>query len=620
MLQFEYAQRATQGAREYQEDASAVQPLGATPNAEVSGDAVDLSSGIVAVLADGMGGHTGGALASKMICETFINSYESGDENVSDRLLGALVAANDGIAQKIASDPVLSGMGSTVIGVAFTAAGVEWVSVGDSPLLLYRRKEVALLNEDHSLAPELDRLAAAGQITREQARQDPRRHMLRSAVTGDELDLIDQSRKPLVLEDGDYVILASDGLHTLETSEIARIIAAYGDDGADAVAGALIRSVEAMRESAPGQRDRGGCSRQGRGELSEPGGTKPGREGSPTSSDDDQPPVTGVSETGSMRSASMSWVLGLPRAFVRSGRAGVRDEPAKGALWVVAAMALLALLITLGRYAAKAGIDPLQVVFFRNFFCVVWLLPLLFWRGWSLLLTERLDLYGLRVGLSFVAMTSMFQAVALIPVGEVTAISFLSPLFGTVFAILMLGEQVRLRRWLALIIGFVGAMIILQPTSSTIGPGQLFALVAAFAVGIIGPLVKKLTLQDDADRVVFLTNLLLTPLSLVPALFVWQWPPAEMWPFLVAMGLVAILGHMALVRGYAAMEASLVMTVKFVRLPFAVFFGWLAFEEVITWMTWLGGIIVFAASAYVTRREAQLRRQEARGDPPVPLP
>ena len=91
------------------------------------------------------------------------------------------------------------------------------MSVGDSPLLLFRRGEIALLNEDHSLAPELDRLAKIGRITAEQAKTDPRRHMLRSAVTGEELDLVDVSRKPLVLEAGDYVILASDGVQTLDT-------------------------------------------------------------------------------------------------------------------------------------------------------------------------------------------------------------------------------------------------------------------------------------------------------------------------------------------------------------------------------------------------------------------
>jgi len=307
-------------------------------------------------------------------------------------------------------------------------------------------------------------------------------------------------------------------------------------------------------------------------------------------------------------------------AVAESGRAGKRDQPLAGALWVVAAMAFLAGLMTLGRYLSKEGIDPLQVVFFRNFFCVVWMLPLLFWRGFSLVRTKRIELYGIRVALSFVAMTSMFQAAALIPVGEVTAISFLAPLMGTAFAILLLGEKVRLRRWMALVVGLIGALIILQPGFGTLGAGQAFALTSACVMGLIGPLVKKLTLEDDADRVVFVTNLLLTPLSLVPALFVWVWPPAGFWPYFVALGLIAVVGHMALVRAYAAMDASLVMTFKFVRLPFAVLLGYLAFQESIGAATWLGGFIIFAASVYVTRREVQIKGRKAAVATLVPPP
>ena len=146
------------------------------------------------------------------------------------------------------ANPVLSGMGSTIVAAVFANDGVEWVSVGDSPLLLFRRGELALLNEDHSLAPELDRMVAAGRMTEEEARSDPRRHMLRSAVTGEDLDLVDVSRRPLTLEAGDYVILASDGLHTLDHMEVQRIVAAYAKDGAEAVASALIRAVESIRD------------------------------------------------------------------------------------------------------------------------------------------------------------------------------------------------------------------------------------------------------------------------------------------------------------------------------------------------------------------------------------
>jgi drug/metabolite transporter (DMT)-like permease len=271
-------------------------------------------------------------------------------------------------------------------------------------------------------------------------------------------------------------------------------------------------------------------------------------------------------------------------------------------------MALLVGIAAVGRYAARSGIDPAQILFFRNFFCVVWMLPLFAWRGSSLVKTKQLRLYGMRVMLSFISMMAFFQALALLPIGEVTAINFLSPLFGTLFAILLLGEHVGTRRWTALAVGFLGAVVILRPTGSAFGFGQVAALTSAMAIGVIGPLVKQLTSVDGADRIVFITNLLLTPLSLIPALFVWTWPPLELWPQLILMGLFAVLGHMALVRGYAVSDASLVMTFKFSRLPFAVLIGYLAFGELIDGWTWVGAIIIFAAALYVTHREAQMAR------------
>lgn len=248
MPAFEHAVAATRGARDYQEDSAGYWPGGDKPLA-IANPAAGVPNGVgVAVLADGMGGHAGGALASRMVCEQFLAVATGHDGSTADRLMAALFAANTAIAQKVDENPLLSGMGSTLIGAVFTDTGVEWVSVGDSPLFLFRRGELAILNEDHSLAPELDRLVAEGRLTETEARRDPRRHMLRSAVTGDEIDLIDISRQPLVLEAGDYVVLASDGIATLDESEITRIIQAYANDGAAAVARAIIRSIESLRE------------------------------------------------------------------------------------------------------------------------------------------------------------------------------------------------------------------------------------------------------------------------------------------------------------------------------------------------------------------------------------
>lgn len=307
--------------------------------------------------------------------------------------------------------------------------------------------------------------------------------------------------------------------------------------------------------------------------------------------------------------------------MLASGGPGRRNDPLAGLLWVTLSMALLAGLGMFGKYASQAGLHPFQVVFFRNFFCVLLMLPLLAWRGRSLLRTNQLGLYGLRVTLSMIGMNAWFLALALIPFTEITAISFLAPLFGTLCAVLFLGEVVRGRRWTALIVGFLGAMVILRPGTGTLDAGHLLALLSACIMGVVGPLVKQLTRNDDADRIVFLTNLMMTPLSLIPALFVWVWPPADLWPLLLGMGACAVLGHITLVRGFSATDASLVFTFEFSRLPFAAAIGWLVFGEKTDLMTWLGALIIFCSALYITHREAQIRKGAAQvranqaGDP-----
>jgi drug/metabolite transporter (DMT)-like permease len=290
--------------------------------------------------------------------------------------------------------------------------------------------------------------------------------------------------------------------------------------------------------------------------------------------------------------------------------------PLAGVFWVTISMALMAGLAACARATTDAGLHPLQVVFLRNLFSCVLLLPLLAWRGASLLQSSQLNLYGMRVLVSLLSMQAWFYALSLIPIGEVTAISFLAPVFGTMGAIFFLGERVRLRRWTAIAVGFLGAMIILRPGVAPFGLGQACALFSAMSIGVVVIMVKQLTAHDDPDKIVFLTNMMMMPLSLVPALFVWRWPPVESLVPVLGMGLTAALGHVALVRGYAATDASLAMTFEFSRLPFSVGIAYLAFGEMIDAWTWAGAAIIFASAVYITRREARLAAQRrARKEP-----
>lgn len=242
-MAFEYASRATKGARNYQEDAAIVRTAGGDQPVPATGQGLEA---FTAVLADGMGGHAGGALASATACDVFLRSFGAAAAGeVTDRLDEALKTANAAIGQCVEENPALDGMGCTLIGTVFSPAGVEWVSVGDSPLFLLRQDEIVALNEDHSLAPEIDKLAAAGRMSWEDAKNDPRRHFLRSALTGADMDLIDRSRRPLPLEKDDVVVLASDGIHTLSEADIMRLVRENAAKGCEAIADAMLAAVEA---------------------------------------------------------------------------------------------------------------------------------------------------------------------------------------------------------------------------------------------------------------------------------------------------------------------------------------------------------------------------------------
>ena len=200
----------------------------------------------VVIVADGMGGHASGELASRLAVRAFIEAYGT-EGRPADRLRAALDRANQAIDDAIRDNLSLDGMGTTLVAAAITADGLEWVSVGDSPLYLCRGGRLKRLNEDHSMAPviaamrEIDPATARGMNPNE----------LRSALVGFALTKVDASPMPELLRPGDLILLASDGLNTLDDGEIASIVSASRRDGPEAVKDALLAAVAA--QDAPAQ-------------------------------------------------------------------------------------------------------------------------------------------------------------------------------------------------------------------------------------------------------------------------------------------------------------------------------------------------------------------------------
>ena len=232
-----FAARQIPGKREYQED-----DYGLLDGRDLG---LDGSEHSMLVVADGMGGHVGGATASGLLSKTFVEVYPQASGPIVDRLRDCLEAANKAIADAIAENPKLDSMGSTLVAAVVSSEGLHWISVGDSPLWLFRQGTLERLNADHSMAPILADLVAKGSTTAEEAARDPRRHALRSAVMGDDIHLIDVSSQPVAVEQGDRLLLASDGLLTLSDQEIAEILQKTRDAPLEDSAAALIQAVEA---------------------------------------------------------------------------------------------------------------------------------------------------------------------------------------------------------------------------------------------------------------------------------------------------------------------------------------------------------------------------------------
>jgi len=292
-----------------------------------------------------------------------------------------------------------------------------------------------------------------------------------------------------------------------------------------------------------------------------------------------------------------------------------RQNILHAAFWMIVSCGFLAILAGIVRYLAVEGIHPSLIIFFRLFFAAVSMLPWLFIAGIGALKTNRLKLYCIRATISIFAMSTWFWAVSMISIAEVTALSFLAPIFATIGAAFFLGETVRLRRWAATAIGFVGALIIIRPGFIELTTGSWLALAAAGFMGTSVLIIKTLTRTENPNKVVFYMGMMMTPVALIPALFVWETPALEYWLWIVAMGPVATFGHLTMVRSLSLADASAVIPFDFARLPFAVAVGWLMFGEIADIWTWFGATVIFASALYIARRESQMGKQIA--TPPI---
>jgi drug/metabolite transporter (DMT)-like permease len=299
----------------------------------------------------------------------------------------------------------------------------------------------------------------------------------------------------------------------------------------------------------------------------------------------------------------------------------VTATPAGGNAVTRAVVLMLASTLMFGTMAAvirlaSEQLHPFEIAFFRNLFGFVFALPLLFRHGPGLLRTDKMPLYVLRCSIGIVSMLAGFWAIVNLPLAQAISLSYSTPLFVTIGAVLVLGEVVRARRWTAVLIGFIGVLVIVRPGADGFSGASLIALLAAAMSASVAISIKFLSRTEKPDAIVLYTTLLWIPMSLLPALFVWEWPRGIIWLWIVLAGLFGTAGHMLWTRALKLADASLLTPISFVQVAIVSVYGYALFDEVLDRWTMLGAGIIFASNLYIARRESVLARR-ATTDPDI---
>ncbi|MFH1806577.1 MAG: DMT family transporter [Pseudomonadota bacterium] len=278
----------------------------------------------------------------------------------------------------------------------------------------------------------------------------------------------------------------------------------------------------------------------------------------------------------------------------------------RAAIFAIAA-AVIAACFSITVRIATTDIHPFQAVFFRFFFGFLLIAPMVLRSGFASLRTLKLPLLGLRAALSVAEMCFWFLALVWLPLATATSLNFTVPLFGTLLAALILKEKIRTHRWLAVVAGFIGVALVIRPGAPPLDPAWLLPIAAAMCMAMIGITMKMLVRTESATTIIFFLMLFTTPVSLIPALFVWQTPGWQ--PVLLMALAAAMMNAMQYcnVRAMQLADYSFFVGFSYLRLPVIALLAFILFGEIPDIWLLPGGFLIIGAALYVVHRERKSR-------------
>lgn len=280
---------------------------------------------------------------------------------------------------------------------------------------------------------------------------------------------------------------------------------------------------------------------------------------------------------------------------------------AKAALWMAGWLSLMLTMTVAGREATP-HVDVFQIMEMRAVIGLALLYPLI--RAAGGFGSVRTTVLGQHVGrnvVHYAAQFAWFYALTLIPLAQLISIEFTMPIWTALFAAFYLGERITGWKAASIALGLAGVAIIVRPGVGEIDLGQLVALAAALGFGISVVMVKSLTRHDSVTTIIFWMLVVQGILGLVPALMVWRWPPADIWPWIVVIGFCGTFSHYCMARALAHADATVVVPMDFLRVPLTAFLGWALYMEAIDALTVAGALLILGGNALNLRRGGTAR-------------
>ena len=249
-------------------------------------------------------------------------------------------------------------------------------------------------------------------------------------------------------------------------------------------------------------------------------------------------------------------------------------------------------------------LHPIIICFYRCLMGLIIITPFLARNNFRDLQIVNMRLQIFRALINIISMICWFSAIGMMHFEKATALGFTTPLFTTVLAVLILGEVIRFHRTAALLLGFIGLLIIIRPGYVPFEFGTILMLIASFSFSFVLIFVKKLSATDSSLTIIFYHLLYMTPVFFILSLFYWQTITLDQIIIFSLMGASGLLSHWCLAQAFKMSDTTFVMPLQFTKLIWASLIGLFIFAEQPDIWTWIGGIIIFISVVYITYREA----------------